>query len=284
MASSVDVTVKIHVNPRVYTEYNAMMNTWHIQVMCCGTKRLAAVTSEYLENTLKTPGELTWELFKLFQEFIIDHPYMRQLIMKLTHGSMEQNVSNEHLTFGDKTLQYSGYNIEWTPSPEFFAMDDHERDYWRKAIDNAGHDKTKHAEFFSMPKVVNSGIADYHTEWNDSEYSIGGYEYFAEGGHVQGSVATSGLRDPRVDLLPGVKEKVKHPLYETTQKKLVLAGTGGIDSYMDWTLEMVVIDLNDNHHWTREQIADWLETLDIDIRFRGEDSDERSRPQGAGTV
>jgi hypothetical protein len=32
-------------------------------------------------------------------------------------------------------------------------------------------------------------------------------------------------------------------------------------------LSEVIIDLNDNHKWTREQIADWLETLDVDLSF-----------------
>lgn len=29
-----------------------------------------------------------------------------------------------------------------------------------------------------------------------------------------------------------------------------------------------VIHLNDDHDWTRERIADWLETLDIDMTFK----------------
>lgn len=30
-------------------------------------------------------------------------------------------------------------------------------------------------------------------------------------------------------------------------------------------LKAVIIHLNDSHHWTREQIADWLDTLDFDL-------------------
>lgn len=33
-------------------------------------------------------------------------------------------------------------------------------------------------------------------------------------------------------------------------------------------LQTVIIHLNDHHKWTREQIADWLETLDLDLSFR----------------
>lgn len=36
-----------------------------------------------------------------------------------------------------------------------------------------------------------------------------------------------------------------------------------------WTSALinVIIHLNDNHEWTRTQIADWLDTLDLDLRF-----------------
>lgn len=32
-------------------------------------------------------------------------------------------------------------------------------------------------------------------------------------------------------------------------------------------LEAVIIHLNDTHKWSREQIADWLDTLDVDLAF-----------------
>jgi hypothetical protein len=37
-------------------------------------------------------------------------------------------------------------------------------------------------------------------------------------------------------------------------------------------LYYILVDLNDDHGWTREQIADWLETLDIDITLVAESS------------
>lgn len=36
----------------------------------------------------------------------------------------------------------------------------------------------------------------------------------------------------------------------------------------------VIIHLNDNHKWSREQIADWLETLDANIQFGGNDDEQ----------
>jgi len=59
------------------------------------------------------------------------------------------------------------------------------------------------------------------------------------------------MRDPRVNLLPGLTAEVKHP------------ATGRL-----CRLEDAIISLNDQHGWSREQVADWLETLDVDITFK----------------
>jgi hypothetical protein len=70
--------------------------------------------------------------------------------------------------------------------------------------------------------------------------------------------AVYGGKDERVDQLPGLKEMVTHPISKNRN-----------------TLERVIISLNDQHKWTREQIADWLDTLDIDLTFRVEVEDEQ---------
>jgi hypothetical protein len=53
--------------------------------------------------------------------------------------------------------------------------------------------------------------------------------------------------------LPGVDTLVKHPV----------VGDQG-------SLYYVIMDLNDHYRWTRNQIADWIETLDIDTTFQME--------------
>jgi len=83
-------------------------------------------------------------------------------------------------------------------------------------------------------------IAGGGTTWASSIYS----------GELQHEPSASAL----ATLLPGVREKVEHPL----TKEIT-------------TLRYAIISLNDTYKWTREQIADWLETLDIDITFRSED-------------
>jgi hypothetical protein len=66
------------------------------------------------------------------------------------------------------------------------------------------------------------------------------------------SVSSSIGRLPEVSKLPGINEIVKHP-FRGEEK---------------WLLESTIISLNDDYKWSREQIADWLETLDIDLRFK----------------
>lgn len=70
-------------------------------------------------------------------------------------------------------------------------------------------------------------------------------------------VSQEGLSWQAIDL-PGINEAVKHPL------------TG--DTHSLWS---VIINLNDIHHWTRERIADWVETLDIDTRFTIKENHEQ---------
>lgn len=57
-----------------------------------------------------------------------------------------------------------------------------------------------------------------------------------------------------IDDLPALQELVKNPV--TGQMK---------------ELKFVIMSLNDKAKWTREQIADWLESLDVDIEFKAKE-------------
>lgn len=39
------------------------------------------------------------------------------------------------------------------------------------------------------------------------------------------------------------------------------------------TLYRLIQHLNDNHQWTRERIADWLDTLEVDLTFKLSDKE-----------
>jgi hypothetical protein len=75
-------------------------------------------------------------------------------------------------------------------------------------------------------------------------FSIGTHQ---PGGDVSTSLSLKSQR------LPGIKEQVKHPV--------------ALHEAVEYTLHEVIISLNDSYKWTREEIADWLETLDINITF-----------------
>jgi len=55
--------------------------------------------------------------------------------------------------------------------------------------------------------------------------------------------------------LPGLNEACVHPV-----------------THEQTTVKYAIINLNDHHKWTREQVADWLETLDVDLRFKSPDA------------
>lgn len=60
--------------------------------------------------------------------------------------------------------------------------------------------------------------------------------------------------------LPGVREKVNAPCD--------CHDLSGIQH----TIRNIIMHLNDSHHWTRNAIADWLESLDVDLEFKAVDT------------
>lgn len=124
--------------------------------------------------------------------------------------------------------------------------------------------KSKHKEW------VHLGYVDEPYNFNP-QYSKGGWfgptGSFPEppsGKAIKKKVA---VNTADVSLLPGIKERVTHPRPFPDDVIIDCKSfpQGG-------TIRDVIIHLNDIHRWTREQIADWLETLDVDLRFKsGED-------------
>lgn len=37
--------------------------------------------------------------------------------------------------------------------------------------------------------------------------------------------------------------------------------------FHEGNIASLIVHLNDDHKWSREQIADWLDTLDVDLSF-----------------
>lgn len=75
---------------------------------------------------------------------------------------------------------------------------------------------------------------------------------------------TSNITRGLKEILPAITAKVKYPCqtYQAQEEKDCLAVSH------EGSLDQVIMHLNDSHRWTREQIADWLESLDIDLQFK----------------
>lgn len=94
------------------------------------------------------------------------------------------------------------------------------------------------------------------TPYDTSGWSPGPHQYHAphykppapNGPSISGHVVLNTLRA----LLPGITTEVTCP-----------ACPGPYTA----PIENRVQHLNDTHHWTREAVADWLETLDVDLAF-----------------
>jgi len=67
-----------------------------------------------------------------------------------------------------------------------------------------------------------------------------------------GSIVQKNLKK----LFPALKEIVTCPV------------CAKLDKDRSSTLDRMIIHLNDEHRWTREEVADWLESLDIDLEMK----------------
>lgn len=70
------------------------------------------------------------------------------------------------------------------------------------------------------------------------------------------------------NMLPGMNTPVKCPAFKAGE---VYCGARRASDQYDYQhggkLTSMIPHLNDYHRWTREQIADWLESTDLDLRF-----------------
>lgn len=69
---------------------------------------------------------------------------------------------------------------------------------------------------------------------------------------------------------PVLQKMVAHPILREEQKMLAHPILRE-EPLVRMPLQTVIISLNDQYKWSREQIADWLETLDVDIQIKDDD-------------
>jgi hypothetical protein len=96
------------------------------------------------------------------------------------------------------------------------------------------------------PAYANGDLTEYN------------YDYAVANAKIDASVAASEELRMLSKQLPGISETVKLPCEHT-----YLYDMAGYDI----TLYRAIVHLNDMCGWTREQIADWIETLDVNTVF-----------------
>lgn len=144
-------------------------------------------------------------------------------------GKYEYAILNEFLYEASPMLIYQ----EFMKMPaELYGKYPGFLEWWRKILTKELNMTVHHAPVDYKPKFASGGLI------------AGPYNPAAT---VDASPMPEGISS-----LPGLNEIVKLPC-----------------NTHDWntTLDRAIMHLNDVDRWTREQIADWLDTLDIDLRF-----------------
>lgn len=98
-------------------------------------------------------------------------------------------------------------------------------------------------------------------EWKDIGYTTSkdlGFQPLSK------APSSSSGADAAVSSLPGLTATVKHPPIKEND----LLPDCVWSNHDNTNLRNMIIHLNDSHRWTREEVADWLETLDVDLRFK----------------
>lgn len=105
--------------------------------------------------------------------------------------------------------------------------------------------------------------------WNDPAVDALGSLQVAADTIKNGSATVSLTYEPAYktgDVLGTLKKAI--PGLKNARANCPASKTCGSEVYHDMPVTEVIIHLNDTHKWTREKIADWLETLDVDLSFQ----------------
>jgi hypothetical protein len=109
-----------------------------------------------------------------------------------------------------------------------------------------------------IDQVINNWNESHDVNWSNylDEVDLAGYQYKSQYKH-QNELDDSGALMQKI--CPGLRELAKAP-----------CGCSG--NYNGTTISRIIMHLNDevvhngvNKEWTREEIADWLESLDVDL-------------------
>lgn len=76
-----------------------------------------------------------------------------------------------------------------------------------------------------------------------------------------------------IEYLSNPGEEMREVIPELFDYRTTCPGKDCKAQYTDIDLYRLIQHLNDDHAWTRETIADWLDTLDVDLTFKAKGGD-----------
>lgn len=136
----------------------------------------------------------------------------------------------------------------------------------------------------SLFNVGLNKIADYYEDNDDWKFQLKTKAKFHDGGIVGGeskyltykTAAGHSSIAQIANTLPGVMEEVPHPAKLSPEERCQWEGDPESDFLTKHKVRIktLIMHLNDSHKWTREQIADWLETLDVDLSFKTKENED----------
>lgn len=174
------------------------------------------------------------------------------------HAMCDKEFKYAVLEWYESQKHYNHYNTKWYDvlTTDFSATYETEKfigkdgKYYVQAKQAWIPDITKGTHEKLMSEVYGNGIT---------------YE-FHKGGLVNDAKAVASVPSASsyVHQLPGVNEYCNHPKPKNDED----AGLCNWSMTQENSIPDTIMHLNDRHKWTREEIADWLETLDVDLRFK----------------
>jgi hypothetical protein len=189
----------------------------------------------------KAPGNMT----------VVSNPYMDENKMLIMPKDMHMGFENYIKSIKD--ANFKGLGELWLanhkpPEPVIPVPPDEDKEYSSSPVidyNNALQKIENHAKTVSQKNIWGSIEADVlkYTKQKLAEAKV------AQSHGFRGSVVQDSLKN----VLPCLYEQVKCPDHGCT---------------VGSNMANMIIHLNDDHLWTREAIADWAESLDIDISVK----------------
>lgn len=100
--------------------------------------------------------------------------------------------------------------------------------------------------------------------WSSEDYFFAFYRY-NKGKEIAASIYCA--VNKILDQVEAITDETNEWIRANWGRHLIKCPICNIDEHLMWN--RAIAHLNDHHSWSREQIADWLETLDLDWTVNG---------------